>query len=161
MGEAAETSRRQFLEMATIMASGIVVLGAGSGTAGATPPSGELSRTSLAVGRLDERISLSTSGPTDFHIHRIVVQPGADSGWHTHPGMALDIVTKGTATAYVDDEKCEPVRVSAGGAYFVPAGLKHLARNEGTEPTEIYVTYLVAAGANPRVDAEPPRACRS
>jgi quercetin dioxygenase-like cupin family protein len=161
MDEAERTSRRKFLELASVLASGVVVLGPGSETAAATPPSGELSRTALAVGRLDERVSISTSGPTDVHIHRLVVQPGADSGWHTHPGVALDIVTKGTATAYVDHDGCGPVRVHAGGAYLVPAGVTHLARNEGSEPTEIYVTYIVPAGMNPRVDAEAPGGCRA
>ncbi len=159
MDAAEQTTRRQFMELATIVASGVVVLGAAAGTAGATAPSGELDRTPLAVGRLDERVSISTSGPTDVHIHRLVVQPGADSGWHTHPGMALDIVTKGTATAYVDHEGCQPVKVGAGQAFLVPTGMTHLARNEGSEPTEIYVTYLVPAGANPRVDADAPGAC--
>jgi hypothetical protein len=41
----------------------------------------------------------------------------------------------------------------------VPAGVAHLAANEGSEPAEIYVTYLVAAGAEPRVDAEKPAGC--
>jgi len=153
---AGETTRRHFLELATLVATGVVI-GAGTDTAGATPPKGDLSRTPLAQGRLEEPITVSTKGPTDFHIHQVVVQPGADSGWHTHPGTALDIVKSGTVTAYLDN--CEPIAVAAGQAFFVPAGMPHLAANEGTEPAEIYVTYLVAAGAEPRTDAGKPAAC--
>ena len=152
----AGTSRRQFLELATLVATGVVI-GAGTDPAGATPPKGDLSRTPLAQGRLEEPITVSTKGPTDFHIHQVVVQPGADSGWHTHPGVALDIVKSGTVTAYLDE--CEPLTVKAGQAFFVPAGMPHLAANEGSEPAEIYVTYLVTAGADPRTDAEEPTAC--
>ena len=93
-----EGTRREFLELATLLGTGVVlaggatglVVGAGTGQAGATPPSGKLTRKELAVGRLDDRIKISTSGPTDFHIQHVVLEPGADSGWHTHPGVALE-----------------------------------------------------------------------
>jgi quercetin dioxygenase-like cupin family protein len=154
---AAETTRRQFLELATLVATGVVIA-AGTETAEATPPKGDMTRTPLAQGRLQEPITVSTEGPTDFHIHQVVVQPGADSGWHTHPGTALDIVKSGTVTAYLDE--CRPLTVEAGQAFFVPAGVPHLAANEGSEPAEIYVTYLVTAGAEPRADAAQPQSCR-
>jgi quercetin dioxygenase-like cupin family protein len=151
------TTRRQFLELATLMATGVVV-GGTAATAGATPPSGKITRTPLAQGRLDDRITVSTQGPSDFHIQHLVVDPGADSGWHTHPGPALDIVKSGTVTAYVGGG-CQPVKTEAGQAVFVPAGVPHLARNEGSVPAEVYVTYLVAAGTEPRTDVAPPAGC--
>lgn len=162
-----EGTRREFLELATLLGTGVVlaggatglVIGAAADRAGATPPSGKLTRKELAIGRLDDRIKVSTSGPSDFHIQHVVLEPGADSGWHTHPGVALDIITAGTLTAYLDEGECAPLKVSAGHAFFVPAGMTHLARNEGDEPAEIYVTYLVTAGADPRADADAPAAC--
>jgi quercetin dioxygenase-like cupin family protein len=153
------TTRRQFLELATLLATGAVI-GGSVGTAGATPPSGKVDRTPLALGRLDDRITVSTQGPTDFHIVHVTIAAGADSGWHTHPGTALDIVKSGTVTAYFEGVDCKPRAVEAGEAFFVPAGVPHLARNEGSEPAEIYVTYLVAAGAAPRADAEQPANCK-
>jgi quercetin dioxygenase-like cupin family protein len=162
-----EGTRREFLELATLLGTGVVlagaatgiVVGAGTGEAGATPPSGKLTRKELAVGRLDKNVTIETSGPTDFHIQHVVLEPGADSGWHTHPGIALDIVAAGTVTAYLDGEDCDPVKVEAGQAYLFPAGVTHLARNEGDERAEIYVTYLVVAGSDPRKDAEAPAGC--
>jgi quercetin dioxygenase-like cupin family protein len=162
-----EGTRREFLELATLLGTGVVlaggatglVVGAGTGEAAATPPSGKLSRKELAVGRLDDRIKISTSGPTDFHIQHVVLEPGADSGWHTHPGIALDVVTTGTVTAYLEEGNCEPVRVGAGQAFLFPAGVRHLARNETDQPAEVYVTYLVGAGSDPRTDAEAPESC--
>jgi quercetin dioxygenase-like cupin family protein len=153
-----ETSRRRFLELATVVATGVAIGGL-TESAQATPPTGEVTRTPLAQGRLDDRITVSTQGPSDFHIQQVVVQPGADSGWHTHPGTALDIVKSGSITAYVDGADCNGVVVDAGQAFFVPAGVTHLARNQGSEPAEIYVTYLVAAGTEPRTDADKPE-CR-
>ena len=163
-----EGTRREFLELATLLGAGVVlaggatslVVGAGQAPAGATQPSGKLTREEFAVGRLADAFKIQTSGPTDFHIQRVVLEPGADSGWHTHPGIALDVVKAGTVTAYLDDGKCEPVKVEAGQAFMFPAGVTHIARNEGDEPAEIYVSYLVTAGADPRKDAEAPANCK-
>jgi len=91
-----EGTRREFLELATLLGAGVVlaggatglVIGAGAGQAGATPPAGKLTREELAVGRLADAFKIQTSGPTDFHVQHVVLQPGADSGWHTHPGIA-------------------------------------------------------------------------
>ena len=156
-----ETTRRHFLELAGLAATGLVVVG-GTAPAGATPPTGSLSREALAQGRLEEAIALTTTGPTDFHIHKVTFAPGADSGWHTHPATALDILTAGTMTVYIggdDGVGCQPRVVQAGQAIFVPAGVRHLARNEGTAPAEAFVTYLVTAGTDPRVDADAPTDC--
>lgn len=155
-----ETTRRRFLELAAVAATGVVMIGIPE-EAGATPPTGTVSRTPLAQGRLDDQITVSTQTASDFHIQQVIIEPGADSGWHTHPGTALDIVKSGTVTVYVEGTDCEPRRYQAGQAFFVPAGVPHLARNEGEEPAEAYITYLVAAGAVPRVDAPKPESCPS
>ena len=163
-----EGTRREFLELATMLGAGVVfaggatglVIGAGEAPAGATPPTGKLTREEFAVGRLADAFKIQTSGPTDFHIQRVVLEPGADSGWHTHPGIALDVVKAGTVTAYLDDGQCKPTKVEAGQAFMFPAGVTHIARNEGKESAEIYVTYLVTAGADPRKDAAAPAGCK-
>lgn len=151
-------SRRQFLGLAVALATAGVAVG-GAKPALATPPSGEVTRTDLAVGRFDDGFTMATNGPSDFHIAHVVLEPGADSGWHTHPGAALDIVTSGALTWYFGGSDCDPARVEAGHAMFVPAGVAHIGRNEGSEPAEVYVTYLVAAGAAPRNDAAEPDNC--
>lgn len=153
-------SRRQLLGLAALATAGVVA-GPGGGPAFATPPAGDVTRNGLAIGRLQEAVTMATHGPSDFHIVYVVLQPGADSGWHTHPGTALDIVTRGTMTWYLGGTECDPVTVGAGSAVFVPAGVAHMARNRGSEPAEIYVTYLVAAGAVPRNDAEEPANCKT
>jgi quercetin dioxygenase-like cupin family protein len=155
------STRRQFLGRAALMTTGIAVAGAGVESAWATPPAGKMTRNELATGRLAENMTVATTHPTDFHINQVVFEPGADSGWHTHPGTALDIVKSGTVTVYVQGPDCKPVTIEAGRAVFVPAGVPHLARNQGSVPAEVYVTYLVDAGAPPRTDAEKPANCPS
>ena len=153
------STRRQFLELAALVTTGIAVAGTGLEPAWATPPAGKMDRHDLATGRLPDNITIATTHPMDFHISQVLFDPGADSGWHTHPGTALDIVKSGTITLYVEGVDCKPMTIEAGRAVFVPAGVRHLARNQGPGPAEVYVTYLVDAGAAPRVDAEKPANC--
>ncbi len=41
-----------------------------------------------------------TKGSSDVYVQSNVWQPGGSTGWHTHPGHSLIIVTAGTLTAY-------------------------------------------------------------
>jgi quercetin dioxygenase-like cupin family protein len=159
MGDSEGATRREFFELATMTAAAVVIAGA-AGPAGATPPSGKVTRTPLAQGRIEERLAMNTAGPSDFYIQLVALEPGADTGWHSHPGFALDIVKSGALTWYLEGVECTGQRVKAGEAFFVAPGVTHLARNEGSEPAEAYITYLVAAGATPRAEAPKPEGCR-
>lgn len=118
---------------------------AGVSAAIATPPSGSISRNDLAVGKVTDNINIQRTEPSDFHIQVVTLEPGASSGWHTHPGPEYSIVKAGSVVL-VRDPKCAPVTVSAGEGVFIPDGTAHLAHNEGKEPAELYVTYTVPAG---------------
>jgi quercetin dioxygenase-like cupin family protein len=118
---------------------------AGVTAAVATPPSGKVSRNELATGKVTDAIDIQRSEPSDFHIDVVTLEPGASSGWHTHPGPEYSIVKAGSVVL-VRDGKCEPVTVSAGQGVFIPEGTAHLAHNDGKEPAELYVTYTVPAG---------------
>jgi quercetin dioxygenase-like cupin family protein len=118
---------------------------AGVTAAIATPPSGSTSRNELAVGKVTDHINIQRSEPSDFHIHVVTLEAGADSGWHAHPGPEYSIVKAGSVVL-VRSPKCEPITVSAGQGVFIPDGTSHMAHNEGKEPAELYVTYTVPAG---------------
>ena len=118
---------------------------AGVTAAIATPPSGGITRNELAVGKVTDNIDIQRTEPTDFHIDVVTLEPGASSGWHTHPGPEYSIVKAG-AIVLVRDPKCEPITVTAGQGVFIPDGTSHLAHNDGKEPAELYVTYTVPAG---------------
>lgn len=45
-----------------------------------------------------------TKGLSDLYVQSNVWQPGGSTGWHTHPGHSLIIVTAGTVTAYQGDD---------------------------------------------------------
>jgi hypothetical protein len=52
-----------------------------------------------------------------------VWQPGGTTGWHTHPGHSLIIVTAGTVTAYEgNDPDCTPHVYTQGMGFVDPGG---------------------------------------
>ena len=62
----------------------------------ATPPSG-LTNTPLARGTNTSHGTLPLQGGTDIVMAQITVDPGGSSGWHSHPGGAIVVVTAGHA----------------------------------------------------------------
>jgi quercetin dioxygenase-like cupin family protein len=133
-----------------------------TGIAVATPGSGA-SATNLARGLATEKVKTRGNQPYDVVAQEVVIAPGGHNGWHTHPGNAIAIVKSGTLTIYNgNDPSCEPQTYNAGDTYIDPGyGFVHIARNEGTEPLVVHVTYVdVAAGGGPvRIDAENPGNC--
>lgn len=149
------------------------------GQALATPPSGFVG-TTIAQGRAGEinafnhavipgrppngRLWLSlqkTKGPSDLYVQNNVWQPGGTTGWHTHPGHSLIVVTAGTVTAYEgDDPSCTP-HVYTVGQMFVDEGGDHVhvLRNEDAVEARTVAVQLIPAGAQRRVDAPANPAC--
>src|SRR5216684_7711610 len=108
-----------------------------------------------------------TKGSSDLYVQSNVwpaVNPTtgavASTGWHTHPGHSLIIVTSGSITDYMAD--CVPHVYT-----FVPgqpaptlidpgSGHLHVIRNEGSVPASTIAVQLVPydpAKANRRIDA--------
>jgi quercetin dioxygenase-like cupin family protein len=170
-----------------VLAIGAVIVG-GSGYLGslwATPSAG-FSASTIAVGRFGDIdvnnhgffpesanfpglhpgrnlwLSLQkTNGPSDLYVQNNVWALGGTSGWHTHPGHSLIIVTAGAVTAYEqDDPSCTPHTYSVGMG-FVDAGGDHvhLIRNEGSVEARTIAVQFIPAGATRRIDAAASRYC--
>lgn len=174
---------RRKLTWAVFVSVAIGVMALCTGKVLATPSSGFAAMT-LAVGRFGEMdvfsysippnalqeeqksnvwLSLQkTKGLSDLYVQSNVWQPGGSSGWHTHPGHSLIIVTAGTVTAYEgDDPDCKP-RVYTEGMGFVDHGGSHvhLLRNEGGVMAGTIAVQLIPADAVRRIDAPDPGNCR-
>lgn len=160
-----------------LVALGAAILGAAPyvGRIQATPQSG-FTATTLALGRFgdieasnsqvlsepvrrrNKNVWLSfqkTKGESDLYVQSNVLAPGATSGWHTHPGHSLIIVTAGTVTAYEGhDPACKP-HVFTAGMGFVDEGGDHVhvLRNEDTIEARTVAVQLIPAGATRRIDA--------
>lgn len=171
-----------------VVGSAVLGVSLWAGIARATPASG-FSGTTIALGRLesiwvrnhvvipagvgeevgddDERnlwlSSQRTRGSSDLYVQNNVWAPGGTTGWHSHPGHSLIVVTEGAVTAYEgDDQTCTPHLYTAGTAFVDPGGAHvHMLRNEGSVPAKTIAVQLIPAGAARRIDAAGPAGCPS
>ena len=98
----------------------------------------------------------------DTVIQQITFTAGGHTGWHSHPGPALVLVTQGELTLYsADDSACSGRTYSAGQAFIDPGqGHVHIGRASQTGNTVVWVTYFdVPPGSGVRVDAPDPGTC--
>jgi quercetin dioxygenase-like cupin family protein len=135
-----------------LCAAGVFLLPA---AAQATPPSGVTGEV-LATGTVTHRLEVETHGRAEFVVQHVSIAPGGSTGWHYHPGTVLVVVQRGTVTRI--DAHCRAVSYSAGGALVEPGGAHHvhIGRNLGTEPVELYLTYVHPVGSALSVAAPDP-----
>jgi hypothetical protein len=173
---------RRKLMWVLVLSAVIVGAGAYVGNVVATPGSG-FTATTIAVGRFGDidasnhvflqddslrkrfkNLWLSfqkTKGDSDLYVQSNVWAPGGTTGWHTHPGHSLIIVTAGTVTAYDGhDPSCTP-HVYTTGMGLVDEGGDHVhaIRNEGSVEARTVAVQLIPAGATRRIDAEGNAGC--
>jgi quercetin dioxygenase-like cupin family protein len=106
------------------------------------------------------KVDIKAKPALDVAVQSIVFQPGAQSGWHSHPGPVFISVVSGTMTFYEgDDPDCEPVVRHAGEGFLDVGDHAHIARNETGEPATNVVTYFAPPGAALRIDQPAPGNC--
>jgi quercetin dioxygenase-like cupin family protein len=158
-----------FLASVAILATAI------AGAVWATPASGILSASVVARGVFEDSVDIKfktrDGGQEILHVRdaqetvmqQIVIGPGGQTGWHSHPGPAVVLVKAGTLTFYSgDDPGCLARSYSAGQAFIDSGqGHAHLARNwSESDNAEVWVTYFdVPPGGAFRVDAADPGNC--
>lgn len=177
------TERRNPVRLFSPLVAVLAVVWCVDVPAGATPPSGvsftELSR--ATVPGFDARrryfqasddagshrkklwkIEMEATRTIDVVTVLFMVQPGGNSGWHTHPGPAVFTIRAGTLTMYDnDDPTCTPQHFPAGtGSIEADTSAHgHLLRNETDTVAETVVTFLVPVGALVRTDLPDPGNC--
>jgi quercetin dioxygenase-like cupin family protein len=107
------------------------------------------------------QVKLKTKGVSDVYVTRNTIDPGGQSGWHTHPGPSLIIVAVGEITAYDgDDPTCTPRRYRAGEGFVDPGdGHVHLLRNETAAPAETVAVQILPKDATRRIGVPTPGNC--
>jgi quercetin dioxygenase-like cupin family protein len=164
------------------MGAALAIAGSASGPVLATPASGFVG-TTVAVGRFGDITAFNkllppdfmatrqgrdlwlswqrTQGDSDVYVQSNVWAPGGHTGWHTHPGHSLIIVTAGTVTVYDGhDPTCAP-HVYTAGMGFVDEGGDHVhtIRNETSAEARTMTIQVIPAWATRRVDAPDPGRC--
>jgi quercetin dioxygenase-like cupin family protein len=95
-------------------------------------------------------------------IQQIVIAPGGNTGWHSHPGPVVVLVKSGQMSLYDSEDPTCTVRTYSAGEAFIDSGQGHvhIARNEGSANLELWATYFdVPPGGAFRIDAPNPGNC--
>jgi quercetin dioxygenase-like cupin family protein len=115
-------------------------------------------------GQGQEVINVNNAG--DTVMQKITIAPGGHTGWHSHPGPVVVLIAAGEMSFYDSEDPTCTARTYATGQAFIDSGQGHvhIARNEGSVPLEIYVTYFdvtpgVPAPAAFRIDSPNPGNC--
>jgi quercetin dioxygenase-like cupin family protein len=92
-------------------------------------------------------------GPQQVLIQVREFAPGAQSGWHVHPGVEM---------AYVESGAMEMVtaggvrRLGPGDSFQMSRGTPHNGVNPGSVPAKVVITLVVDKGAEPRQSVPAP-----
>ena len=102
-----------------------------------------------------------TKGLSDVYVQSNIWAPGGSTGWHSHPGHSLIIVTAGTVTDYEGhDPDCKPHVYKTGMGFVDPGGDHvHILRNEGDVEAKTIAVQLIPADAARRIDVADPGNC--
>ncbi len=96
-------------------------------------------------------------------VQQIVMSPGGQTGWHSHPGPVIVLIKAGALTFYDGDDPACGSRTYTAGQSFIDSGQGHvhIARNESaSENLELWAVYfdVPPAGAF-RTDVPAPGNC--
>jgi quercetin dioxygenase-like cupin family protein len=80
--------------------------------------------------------------------------PGAESGWHVHPGTEVAYVIAGRLELRV---KGKVEVLEAGDSFTMPRGVPHNGINPGTETAKAVITLVVDKCAQPRQPVAEPK----
>lgn len=103
-----------------------------------------------------------TQESSDLYVQNNIWQPGGSTGWHSHPGHSLIIVTAGAVTDYEGhDSNCKPHVYTKGMGFVDPGGDHiHVIRNEGAVLARAIAVQIIPTGKHRRIDAPDPGNCR-
>jgi quercetin dioxygenase-like cupin family protein len=96
-----------------------------------------------------DRIKFQTKGATDVVVQTTTYALGGFSGWHTHPGFVLVVVESGAITLQVG---CSFNTYSVTQSFYESGSTPIMARNLGTSPAVVRITYIVPQGSPVRVE---------
>jgi quercetin dioxygenase-like cupin family protein len=101
------------------------------------------------------KFKMDVKGDSDLYLNQLTFTPGAQSGWHSHPGPSLVTVIEGTLTVYHDD--CTFETVTAGQSFTdLGCGDIHNVVNETAAEAKDVAVQIVPHGALRRIEADDP-----
>ncbi len=108
-------------------------------------------------------IQTNVTNARETVVQQIIIGPGGNTGWHSHPGPVVVLIKEGQMSFYDSDDPTCTVRTYSAGQSFIDRGQGdvHIARNESTsQRLELWATYFdVPPGGSFRIDAPNPGNC--
>jgi quercetin dioxygenase-like cupin family protein len=151
-----------------------VVAAALGGAAFATPGSGVLSAPVVARAAFAEPVDmkfkvglapadvLRVDDAKDTVMQQITIAPGGTTGWHSHPGPVVVLITSGAMSFYDSEDPSCTAKTYTVGTAFIDSGQGHvhIARNEGSDNLVLWATYFDVPPGQPfRIDVPNPGNC--
>lgn len=125
-----------------------------------SPSAVDVSGTVVTHSTIPGAVHISSDGPTDIVTSRFVFQPGASSGWHSHPGGMLVSIDEGHFHwVLVEKGRCTRRDARVGTGYWerpAPGEETHDFVNGGGSPATFHYVGL-SSRKGPLVGAQAPR----
>jgi quercetin dioxygenase-like cupin family protein len=130
------------------------------GVALGTPGSG-FTVVPIASGQIDQEVDIRQDPGESTVVARFRFEPGGTTGWHTHPGKTVVLVTKGEFTVYRDhDGECRSRTYGPGEGFVEPPTRVHTGVNEGENPVKLVAVFFrVPDDGTTRIDQPDPGVC--
>lgn len=119
-------------------------------------------RVRVRVPTVQRLISCGGASACDIAFQQLTFQPGAHTGWHTHPGPTFVAVVQGEGTLYHGVAGCPAHKYGAGSGFFQPSSEVHNFRNETSGTVVIHAFYVLPPGTPNsaiRTDQPQPTSC--
>jgi quercetin dioxygenase-like cupin family protein len=139
------------IAMSLVMAVGVAV---------ATPGSG-VTAVPLASAKIQDQVKIRQGAGQSTVIANFTVTPDGTTGWHSHPGKTLVLVTAGEFTLYRDrDGKCRTRTYGPGEGFVEPPSSVHVGVNEGDTDVELVAVFFrIGYDGVTRIDQPDPGVC--
>ena len=102
---------------------------------------------------MDEPIVYPANAPAKLTAAMLTIEPGGETGWHTHGVPVTGFVIEGDLT--VDYRDKGPRTYHAGEAFAEAMPVPHNGHNDGNVPVRLIALYIGAEGVAPTL-VEPP-----
>ena len=136
----------------------IVAVNAVPAAATAASPRPAFISTELGRGTYQSKGSLRFEKGLDVVVSKVTMTPGADSGWHSHPGGAVGIVQQGQITLVrASGNHCSSTIYTEDQSVIERPGEVVIAKNSGSGEAVLYVTFpSVPVDGSARIDQPAP-----
>jgi quercetin dioxygenase-like cupin family protein len=147
---------RKALGLGLVAVSLATMVGVAVGTTGSG-----FTVTPVGSAEIANRVGIHQAPHESTVVATLDFEAGGTTGWHSHPGKTLVLVTAGEFTLYRDkDGACHTRTYGPGDGFVEKRTSVHMGVNEGTEPVKLVAVFFrVPDDGTTRIDKPDPGVC--